>query len=969
MFGEAARPGRLRTFIVSLAAAAAAARAAPAGAVQVEPTTAGAPSAGARNAAAKLADSLPAAVARSQAARVDSQILVPTLAAAGGHLSALGTLGNPTIAIDPAGGFALDTPKGNVTLAPAAVAPGALPAALVNGDSALFAGIQSNVSALLRPTAAGIATVLQIESQAAPELFAFSVDAPRGETVRTLDDGTVAVLAGDSQTTQPADAPPAATGIDDTAALTDPALQYGEAREAARSADAETTGELLAVIQPPQAEDATGQPVPVRLETDGDAVTIAVDHQVPGLQYPLVVMTAAAAPDSWRRPWRDAPGTGPSQPGPDGLFKVLLDDGEVLLTHGQDLKEDLPTGTDPGLFDPELENGGTGREDAVEAPEGHTDGVEAPLPSTIAGDVGLPPVPGGDPVCASAGKKRVQVMHSGPRALDDPARALLTRRIRRIVKAMNVKLYSAALESGSENTPRRFKVACEPSGRLAVRHLETTDSTFEEVVSAAKRAGATDGNTKYLIFEEGANDFACGEANMYVDDRASARNINNGRRGVAESGAGNDVTEGDLQYEGGYAIVYGNPDGENACWNVDTALHENGHTMGAVQDNAPEANGNGHCDDGFDVMCQDDREEEDIADGAPLTYREDVCAPAANGWRYDCNYDTYFDAGPESGEYLASKWNIGTQENLFLNFAQPARVDETFVFSGGDDRTLTGGIWRETDDGKEDPHLIASNQECDGCIAPHDPALSPDSQTVVFLGQSSSNMCYDLRLMEVDGGSKDSLWRCADHPNEFAARPAFSPSGRTIIYDDAADVWTMSLYGTELKRVVDWGQLQYQPSYSPDGASILFTSEGTPDGTRFPPDPVSADRSAIYRTDRDGSNPVKLTDHGEFARMSAATFSPDGTQIAFEGVRAGAHDSNVYVMNADGSNALRLSEGFGRQPGWTPGGEVAYSGQGSDGSFDLFAVNPDGTGRRALVSRLSYAVEPAFRQPSPLFFP
>jgi Tol biopolymer transport system component len=47
-------------------------------------------------------------------------------------------------------------------------------------------------------------------------------------------------------------------------------------------------------------------------------------------------------------------------------------------------------------------------------------------------------------------------------------------------------------------------------------------------------------------------------------------------------------------------------------------------------------------------------------------------------------------------------------------------------------------------------------------------------------------------------------------------------------------------------------------------------------------------------------------------------WSPDGTQIAFESDRDG--DSEIYVMNADGSNVRQLTDNdtTERHPNWRP---------------------------------------------------
>jgi putative cell wall-binding protein len=110
------------------------------------------------------------------------------------------------------------------------------------------------------------------------------------------------------------------------------------------------------------------------------------------------------------------------------------------------------------------------------------------------------------------------------------------------------------------------------------------------------------------------------------------------------------------------------------CWNGpedlalggEVAAHELVHTLGAVQNGAPNSSyrtgGQGHCTDGHDIMCYDD------GGGAPKI----VCA-LTYPTLLDCNKNDYFHPSPSAGNYLATHWN--TASNRFLSTAAPPQRD------------------------------------------------------------------------------------------------------------------------------------------------------------------------------------------------------------------------------------------------------------------------------------------------------
>ena len=98
---------------------------------------------------------------------------------------------------------------------------------------------------------------------------------------------------------------------------------------------------------------------------------------------------------------------------------------------------------------------------------------------------------------------------------------------------------------------------------------------------------------------------------------------------------------------------------------VEVALHEVSHTLGAVQMSSPNSSGAGHCNDQYDLMCYED-------DGPGSLFVDPNCDGAAapadpyseefQAW--DCNKDDFFNPAPAGGSYLATHWNLA--QSAFL---------------------------------------------------------------------------------------------------------------------------------------------------------------------------------------------------------------------------------------------------------------------------------------------------------------
>lgn len=106
----------------------------------------------------------------------------------------------------------------------------------------------------------------------------------------------------------------------------------------------------------------------------------------------------------------------------------------------------------------------------------------------------------------------------------------------------------------------------------------------------------------------------------------------------------------------------------------------------------------------------------------------------------------------------------------------------------------------------------------------------------------------------------------------------------------------------------------------------------------------------IVRMNRDGTGRVVLTPGFGVAQHPA--ISPDGTRIAFSSSRDGSQE--IYVMNADGSNPVRLTSlpsGSAASPTWSPDGtRIAFIWEDYPSAPEVRIVNADGTGLTTVMA-------------------
>lgn len=172
--------------------------------------------------------------------------------------------------------------------------------------------------------------------------------------------------------------------------------------------------------------------------------------------------------------------------------------------------------------------------------------------------------------------------------------------------------------------------------------------------------------------------------------------------------------------------------------------------------------------------------------------------------------------------------------------------------------------------------------------------------------------------------------------------------------DGNIEIYKMNLDGTGVTRLTNRSSVDDEPSFSSDGARILFTSN------RF------NSRQEIYVMDADGSPVTRLTNIAGGNRT--AVFSPDGTRITFVSTRDDGKRS-VYVMDADGTDQTRLTfaqgfSGTADNPTFNhTGTRIAFeSDRGSVGQAnqDIFTISPNGADELRLTTAVGKDSDPAY---------
>lgn len=285
-----------------------------------------------------------------------------------------------------------------------------------------------------------------------------------------------------------------------------------------------------------------------------------------------------------------------------------------------------------------------------------------------------------------------------------------------------------------------------------------------------------------------------------------------------------------------------------------------------------------------------------------------------------------------------------------------------------DDSTQDGGGSDDEDEAQTTPDADSDS-----------PATGSDPGAADFAASLDGWIIFSSERDSEEGGTRDDLYIARPDGSDVqrltatehnAWWPSVAPDGESLLYGrnypgepgDAPSgharwgvVW-LERDGTATE-LTSGNHFESRARWSPDGSKILFTSSR---GSRasFVDGLYTLGETNVWVMDADGSNQVQLTEGG----ATAGGWSPDGSQIVFTATPEGKETSDLFIMDADGSNVRQLTddEFTNARADWSPDGtRIVFDSVRDGDDSEIFVINIDGSNLVQLTdndARDSFAV-------------
>ena len=251
--------------------------------------------------------------------------------------------------------------------------------------------------------------------------------------------------------------------------------------------------------------------------------------------------------------------------------------------------------------------------------------------------------------------------------------------------------------------------------------------------------------------------------------------------------------------------------------------------------------------------------------------------------------------------------------------------------SGGESLVLadTGdgmAITRLSDDPKSSPDTIVIEADPLGIT------WSPDGQGFAY--SSSNNDGSHSIMISSDGSSFTSLLSNSESAPTLGG---WSSNFDWFTYALTGDQETQGIYikdpdGVNILRLT--GDVDYYPRWSPNGEKIAYLSEHD-DGS-----------ISIFVIDQDGSGPTEIVKISE--NVPTHNWSSNSERLVF------VNDLEIFTIGADGEDMVQLTVNNSTEvsPRWSRDGSQILFSSDTNGDFDLFVMDADGSDQRRISRTL-----------------
>ncbi len=181
-------------------------------------------------------------------------------------------------------------------------------------------------------------------------------------------------------------------------------------------------------------------------------------------------------------------------------------------------------------------------------------------------------------------------------------------------------------------------------------------------------------------------------------------------------------------------------------------------------------------------------------------------------------------------------------------------------------------------------------------------------------------------------------------------QPSYSPDGRRIAYTtlpvfsaffggDTHEIYTIKVDGSGKTRLTNNNKDEFTPDYSPDGKRIVFAGLAGLERNDA--------ESDIYTIKAGGGGKTQVTNTDNVDDLHPV-YSPDGKKIVYTVYKGNAIEDDIYTINVGGGGKFRVTHGKADEggPAWGDVRSGFSSGRGQ-------RSRPRGEGRGLAASALS----------------